>query len=667
MIKSKKRAANVTSAQGLLVGLVLLMPAISWGAPSNYTAPDRKLIDPAGVDLVSGIYFRSDTFLTIGDPANGGLAWIYQGYIGTDSYTGKLVYAPPYAGAPSEMRVSIAGSTDTFYDGVNGSGRPTTFVENTTNFVYTTEDGTIYTFDKLIIDQPTYSTIRKGKLISILRPEGTKITINYDYSPTCTAGTQTCNYRVLSVVSNRGYALKYHYDPSYYDWLVKISAVNTAAHTCDALISSCDVYDNFITMTYPNGSETLAVTDAIGNTTNYHLGLAGVYDTEVILSVTRPNTQAIVADYDTYGRVSTLTDARGVWSYTYTDTTLSQISGTAQRTVTLKDPANVTVSQVRVVKAISMPDWSKDALGTTTDYELSQNPNGIAPSYGQILGIIKPEGNKTSYVYGPRNNVTSVTNVAKVGSGLANTVISANYQTTCTYPKSCNQPTWTKDAKLNQTDYTYDNNHGGVLTVTLPADQNALRQRTYNIYTAFDTGAGIVYRLTRTETCGLTAAQLSLTACPALATTSLKTMDYGTATTAPKTYKTSLPLTVTQTDGTASLSATSTYAYDNIGNVISVDGPLAGTADQSFTTYDANRRKIFEIGPIPGGTGTQKRTLVRHAYDGDGQETQTAQGYANSNATNGSDAVFTSYSRMTYDTAGRLIKTEAITTGNVVP
>ena len=568
--------------------------------------------------------------------------------------------------APSQMRVSIAGSTDTFYSGVNGTGRPTTFVENATNFVYTTEDGTIYTFDKLIIDQPTYSTIRKGKLISILRPEGTKITINYDYSPTCTAGTQTCNYRILSVVSNRGYALKYEYSPTSYSTLVKVSAVNTVAHTCDALITSCDGYDNYLTMTYPNYSESLAVTDLAGNTTSYQLGLAGIYDTEVILSVTLPNTQTIVADYDTYGRVSTLTDARGVWSYTYTDTTLAAITNTTQRTVYAKDPSGAAVRSVRVLKAVAMPVWSTDGLNTT-NYTLYQDPNGVAPTYGRISEVTKPEGNKITYVYGPRRNVTSVTNVAKVGSGLANTVIAANYETTCANTKTCNQPTWTKDAKLNQTDYTYDANHGGVLTVTLPTDQNALRTRTYNTYAAFDTGNGIVYRLTRGETCGLSAAQLTLTACPALTTTSVTLMDYGTSTTAPKTYKTSLPLTVTQTDGASSLSTTTTYAYDNVGNVISVDGPLAGTVDQSFLTYDANRRKIYEIGPIPGGTGTQRRAAVRHTYVA-GFETQTAQGYVGtSNATDGSDINYTSYSRMTYDLAGRLIKTEAISKDVVVP
>lgn len=93
------------SVRGLLIGLglCLLAPAASWAAPSSYTAPDSKLLDPAGVDLVSGVYFRSDTFLTIGDPTSGGLAWTYNGYIGADNYTGQLIYAPPY-GAVANAR-----------------------------------------------------------------------------------------------------------------------------------------------------------------------------------------------------------------------------------------------------------------------------------------------------------------------------------------------------------------------------------------------------------------------------------------------------------------------------------------------------------------------------------------------------------------------------------
>jgi len=37
--------------------------------------------------------------------------------------------------------------------------------------------------------------------------------------------------------------------------------------------------------------------------------------------------------------------------------------------------------------------------------------------------------------------------------------------------------------KLNETDYTYDPTHGGVLTKTLPADANGIRPKTTYTYT----------------------------------------------------------------------------------------------------------------------------------------------------------------------------------------
>ncbi|SCW85428.1 hypothetical protein SAMN02927928_0228, partial [Asticcacaulis taihuensis] len=241
------------------------------------------------------------------------------------------------------------------------------------------------------------------------------------------------------------------------------------------------------------------------------------------------------------------------------------------------------------------------------------------------------------------------------------TSITASYPSTCTYAKTCNQPTWTKDAKGNQADYTYDNTHGGVLTVTLPADQNGLRQRTYNTYTAYNTGNGTIYRLTRSETCGLTSAQLTLTACPADINTSVTLTDYGTSSTAPYTYKSNQPYQVTVRDNRASGydSATTTYAYDKVGNVMSVDGPLSGTNDKSFTTYDANRRKIFEIGPIPGGTGVHRR-VVHHWYDADGREWKTENGYSNTDATDGSGFVVVNFTRVTFDAAGRPGRTEVV-------
>ncbi|MEG3148221.1 hypothetical protein U1839_26535 [Sphingomonas sp. RT2P30] len=93
-------------------------------------------------------------------------------------------------------------------------------------------------------------------------------------------------------------------------------------------------------------------------------------------------------------------------------------------------------------------------------------------------GYTTPEGNGVSYVGGPRGNRAEMRVFAKPGSGVPDIVTTANYTTTCANLLTCNKPTWTRDAKNNQTDYTYSPDHGGVLTQTGPADANGVRPQT---------------------------------------------------------------------------------------------------------------------------------------------------------------------------------------------
>ena len=70
----------------------------------------------------------------------------------------------------------------------------------------------------------------------------------------------------------------------------------------------------------------------------------------------------------------------------------------------------------------------------------------------------------------------------KPGSPLVDGNLYANYDATCAIPVKCNKPNWVKDALGNETDYAYDPTHGGVLTVTLPADLNGIRPQTRYTY-----------------------------------------------------------------------------------------------------------------------------------------------------------------------------------------
>ncbi|MEI9928636.1 MAG: hypothetical protein WDN44_14215 [Sphingomonas sp.] len=64
-----------------------------------------------------------------------------------------------------------------------------------------------------------------------------------------------------------------------------------------------------------------------------------------------------------------------------------------------------------------------------------------------------------------------------------------------------------------------------------------------------------------------------------------------------------LPVSVTTGSGDGALTATVTTTYTPMGDVSTVDGPLAGTDDATRTYYDAARRPIGTIGPDPDGGG----------------------------------------------------------------
>ncbi|KQY91781.1 hypothetical protein ASD21_15840, partial [Caulobacter sp. Root1455] len=217
----------------------------------------------------------------------------------------------------------------------------------------------------------------------------------------------------------------------------------------------------------------------------------------------------------------------------------------------------------------------------------------------------------------------------------------ASYNMTlCTSVQICNRPDWIKDERGNQTDFTYDPAHGGVLTVTKSAGSDGVRPQvryTYGQFTAryikngVLTAAPAVWRLTRTSTCATGAAP----AC--LGTANETVTDYA--------YESSAAannvrlLSVTTRAGDNSLSATTSYAYDARGDVIATDGPLAGAADTSRTYYDASRWKTGVVGPDPDGAGALLYRAARTTYAADGQPTLVETG----TATNQSDTAMSSF------------------------
>jgi RHS repeat-associated core domain len=208
-----------------------------------------------------------------------------------------------------------------------------------------------------------------------------------------------------------------------------------------------------------------------------------------------------------------------------------------------------------------------DALGNKTQYTYTLN--------SRIDTVTFPEGNKIKFSYDHHANITEKRQIAKPGSGLADKVETAVYPTTC-YAIACFRPIYTVDAQGNRTDYTFSDEHGGLLTKTEPADLNGQRRFTSNTYTQING----IYRLTKQTACvvgqcGGTQAQVTL-----------------------YTYweNTGLIKTKTITNAAGSPTQQFTYHYDNAGRVVIEDGPLTGTDDATYYSYDASGRLVWQTG-----------------------------------------------------------------------
>jgi YD repeat-containing protein len=237
---------------------------------------------------------------------------------------------------------------------------------------------------------------------------------------------------------------------------------------------------------------------------------------------------------------------------------------------------------------IGRPLSVTDPLNRTTSFQYDSN--------GRLMRTTLPEGNYTQLTYDARGNVTEARQVAKAGSGLADIVTTASYDSSCTNPVTCNEPNSTTDAKGNVTDYTYDSTHGGVTSITRPAPTNgAVRPQTRYSY-ALTNGEYLPTGISQCQT------QAS---CAGTADEVKATLAYDANGNVASTSKGS---------GDGVLTATETMTYDAVGNLTTVDGPLPGSGDTTKYRYSSARELTGVTEPDPDGTGPLKMRAVRNTY-----------------------------------------------------
>ena len=137
---------------------------------------------------------------------------------------------------------------------------------------------------------------------------------------------------------------------------------------------------------------------------------------------------------------------------------------------TVQDPNQNSMSVVQIPE-LGVVTSKTDANGHTWTFRY----------YGEIpTGSTDPEGVATVATLDSRGNATDIATTPKSGSGLAVTHVTAGFPSSCTAFRTCNKPLWVKDANGNETDYTYDDNHGGVTSVTGPAVSGVRPQTRYS-------------------------------------------------------------------------------------------------------------------------------------------------------------------------------------------
>jgi len=281
--------------------------------------------------------------------------------------------------------------------------------------------------------------------------------------------------------------------------------------------------------------------------------------------------------------------------------------------------------------------------------------------HSKISNVVYDANITDAFVFDSRNNLLQTTRTPNSSSGLSAVSTSSQYDGTCNNLVTCNKPNYTIDANGNRTDYTYDPEHGGILTIKYPPDQNGVRRETRNTYKKLypqvknASGALVsssyVYMLTKTAECAS-----SMESCAGTADEIVTQYEYNTNNLL-LTSKTVMAgnADTTQPASDTNIWVTTSYGYDDVGNLIWEDGPLPGTVDKTVYRYNSLNQKIGEVGPDPDGSGPLLRKAIRTTYNAAGQvtlvETGTMSGQAELDWAN-----FVSKSQVatSYDAYGRV-------------
>jgi len=345
---------------------------------------------------------------------------------------------------------------------------------------------------------------------TVTRPNGTRYDLTY-ISRTVSPGVT--NDVVNTVISNRGYGLKFFYNFAVSDQPIKACLYNTATDPMPTGLSCNSAASTEVTYTVTN--LTFEAHTPVGRSERIvSTAVTGVRD---ISFFNGDDTTPWVTNSVQNGVDAVSFQAlAGGQTYSYQYSPIRNVSLTINNAGGSYTDAQGGVVQVQFPQIPYPTDYSPDCgsrlcapprqvpsgpaaivdqLGrvSSADYcdpwipppgyqyipgGSTGNLNGCV--YGKIQSVTDAEGRKTKFRYGNNRMVVERTRQAKPGSNLANIVETVTFG--CTHYLCKHKPTAATDGNGNTTNWEYSTVHGQLLRETLPADANGIRPETRYTY-----------------------------------------------------------------------------------------------------------------------------------------------------------------------------------------
>ncbi|MFA5970639.1 MAG: hypothetical protein WC816_15525 [Sphingomonas sp.] len=479
-----------------LTTCMISMPVCMSAFGQDIVPPKTFVMTPGGVSLADGSFTMSDTDLEIGPLTLtrftlGGQRDPNTPFFGPrvshnfDIYMApnhKTVCGDPVPGVCTTFKKPVAhigaSASGTYYETMppnvvitvtsDDSFSGTLSYDQNGAYVYTNQSGDVYTFNTSVAADGVPYGLRVAHIVFA---DGRRQDFSYN-------GTQ-----LKLVTDSLGYAIVFDYNGS---GVVTSACGFNLANTYVTSTNTCSGAVLRVIYTYSASSPPLltGVTDAQGGVTQYDRSSGSSNGFTCIkppgYSNCKISNTYSTGQYPWQVTQQTLADG-AVWKFFYNGDYLKPRD--PDKFVDL-EPSNRAIvtdpsSKTTVYDFVSSSPYTVTSpSGLVTNYrfeggwDFQSDPN-FAQNFGSALvQATFPEGDQYRASYGIRRALAEQRRVAKPGSGLADVVVQYGQVADCTTPpntpQNCAKPIWKRDAKGNQTDYTY-NGLGQVLSEMEPA------------------------------------------------------------------------------------------------------------------------------------------------------------------------------------------------------